>query len=47
MEFIFEVLNAVANALTISLALLELRHQYKEHKRNRMARKSKVDERRP
>ena len=47
MSFAFEILNAVANALTITLALLELSHQYKEYKRNRMAQKEKADKRQP
>ena len=46
-NFVFEILNAVANILTIALALLELSHQYKEYKRNRVAQKEKADKRRP
>ena len=47
MNFVFEILNAFANILTIALALLELKRQYKEYKRNRMAQKEKADKRRP
>ena len=47
MNFVFEILNAVANILTITLALLELKHQYEEYKRNRMAQKEKADKRQP
>ena len=46
MNFVFEILNAIANVLTITLALLELKQQYKEYKHARMAQK-KADKRQP
>ena len=41
------IIDAVANILAIALALLELRRQYKERKRDRSAQKEKADKRQP